>query len=209
MSWTAEKVVRLRELWGKGLTATEIGKDMGLSKNAVMGKVNREKLPLRSPARPPKSPVRTTSSGKRPVMKVVAVAQPPASATAESRRKASETYVKLRSGDRGAGAARIASNVAAFKPHVAGVRRPSAAARTKQAAPIRPPAPPSPAPEVQEKDGCVPRSAYAFGLCKWPVGNPKEPGFHFCGARAAEEKSYCEKHCAQAYVRRRTAAMAL
>jgi GcrA cell cycle regulator len=37
------------------------------------------------------------------------------------------------------------------------------------------------------------------GMCRWPVGDPKEEGFKFCGGTAAEGMTYCEHHCRLAY----------
>lgn len=37
--------------------------------------------------------------------------------------------------------------------------------------------------------------------CHWPIGHPREPGFHFCGAPAEPERPYCAEHCAVAYRR--------
>jgi GcrA cell cycle regulator len=35
--------------------------------------------------------------------------------------------------------------------------------------------------------------------CKWPVGDPHEPGFFFCGAEPVEGCVYCAGHMARAY----------
>ena len=42
MSWTEEKVAKLKELWGKGNTASQIAEIIGgITRNAVIGKVHR------------------------------------------------------------------------------------------------------------------------------------------------------------------------
>ena len=45
MSWTEEKVTKLKELWGKGSTASQIAEILGgVSRNAVIGKAHRLNL---------------------------------------------------------------------------------------------------------------------------------------------------------------------
>ena len=45
MSWTDEKVTKLKELWGKGNTASQIAEIIGgISRNAVIGKAHRLNL---------------------------------------------------------------------------------------------------------------------------------------------------------------------
>ena len=45
MSWTDEKVAKLKELWGKGNTASQIAEIIGeVSRNAVIGKAHRLNL---------------------------------------------------------------------------------------------------------------------------------------------------------------------
>jgi GcrA cell cycle regulator len=35
--------------------------------------------------------------------------------------------------------------------------------------------------------------------CKWPIGDPVDVDFRFCGARQRDGASYCEAHCRDAY----------
>ena len=45
MSWTEEKVAKLKELWGSGKTASQIAEIIGgVSRNAVIGKSHRMNL---------------------------------------------------------------------------------------------------------------------------------------------------------------------
>jgi GcrA cell cycle regulator len=59
MAWTEELIQELTQLWDAGHSASHIGKKLGVSKNAVIGKAHRLKLP----ARP--SPIRAESSALR------------------------------------------------------------------------------------------------------------------------------------------------
>ena len=36
-------------------------------------------------------------------------------------------------------------------------------------------------------------------ICKWPIGHPGEPDFHFCGRQANPGFPYCVEHCGVAY----------
>lgn len=52
MEWTEETIDRLRALWAEGHSTAEIGRRMGVSKNAVVGKAHRLSLTARpSPIR--------------------------------------------------------------------------------------------------------------------------------------------------------------
>ena len=36
--------------------------------------------------------------------------------------------------------------------------------------------------------------------CRWPLGDPRQDGFHFCGARQAPGRPYCELHWQMAFL---------
>ena len=58
--WTDDRIRELRQLWSEGHSTAEIGRRMGITKNAVVGKAHRLDLP----ARP--SPIRTGSALRPP-----------------------------------------------------------------------------------------------------------------------------------------------
>ncbi len=64
MDWTQEQIADLMRLWNDGLSTSEIGKRLGITKNAVVGKAHR----LHLSARP--SPI------KRVAMRLPLVKQP-------------------------------------------------------------------------------------------------------------------------------------
>lgn len=37
--------------------------------------------------------------------------------------------------------------------------------------------------------------------CRWPIGDPKDDNFHFCGKKVRIGQTYCEEHAAVAYVK--------
>lgn len=52
MEWTEELITHLQALWGEGRSSAEIGRAIGMTKNAVIGKAHRLNLPPRpSPIR--------------------------------------------------------------------------------------------------------------------------------------------------------------
>ncbi len=62
MSWTDERIEQLRNMWEKGLTASQIADELGgVSRNAVIGKAHRLGLKSRpSPVKATDKPVSYT-----------------------------------------------------------------------------------------------------------------------------------------------------
>ena len=57
MSWNDEKVTKLKNLWGKGNTASQIAEIIGgISRNAVIGKAHRLDLEARAPSKQSSAP---------------------------------------------------------------------------------------------------------------------------------------------------------
>ena len=39
-----------------------------------------------------------------------------------------------------------------------------------------------------------------ISTCRWPIGDPKDEDFHFCGEQTVTGKPYCLAHCQEAYL---------
>lgn len=158
MGWTAEKIEQLNKLWSEGMSITEIGKILGMTRNAVVGKAHRLGLAKRP------SPI-ARAPGPRPAAQPAPAAQPTRPVVAPAPAAAVSAPV-------------VEAPVVTPKP----------------ALPVMPqPVRPRPAPAFRA-------TRVANGpACRWPIGDPKSPDFHFCGSPSIEGKPYCEKHCAMAY----------
>jgi GcrA cell cycle regulator len=71
--WTDDRINALTNLWSEGLSTAEIGRRLGITKNAVVGKAHRLSLTPRP------SPVKTSSIVRprvKPAPKVVSISGP-------------------------------------------------------------------------------------------------------------------------------------
>ena len=150
MDWTPEQISELTRLWGEGLTTAEIGKRLGISKNAVVGKAHR----LHLPARP--SPIKRTVPRPQ-VFRQTATVRP--------------------SG-----------------PRMAAPRQTSQIAPPTSAQALR-------ALANQPSAKRLPMMALNSSTCRWPIGDPGDVEFHFCGENALDGKPYCSAHASIAYVK--------
>lgn len=66
--WNDEKIAKLKKLWQEGLTTGEIGKRLGVSKNAVVGKAHR--LGLKGRPSPIKRPETAAPAPKKEPVKI-------------------------------------------------------------------------------------------------------------------------------------------
>lgn len=140
VGWTEERVAKLTTLWEEGLSTSEIGKRLQVSKNSVIGKAHRMNLK----ARP--SPIRRN----------------PDSSQKQKLRSQKAAFAKDQKN-------KINNEIVNLKDTHDEWARPRA----------------------------MPRSA-----CRWPIGDPENPDFHFCRAKVVSGRPYCANHCAIAYLPR-------
>ena len=206
MSWTDERIATLKKMWEGGSTASQIADELGgVSRNAVIGKAHR--LGLKS--RP--SPVKANEK-KKPAVKAKPaapkpVAKRPVKPAAKPAPAAPIAPAKPAAALPPAPDASIPSqplpNKSSDLPKIVSVG-PGGFLRQgpgDQQAPI-PPAPPrrlvpaKPSAEIADKTSLLDLSDK---VCRWPMGHPGEPDFHFCGESVNPGFPYCVEHCGRAY----------
>lgn len=187
MSWTDDRVKKLRKLWSDGMSASQIAKALGgVTRNAVIGKAHRQGFLKRGEdgpdqerdaekPGPEKSARKKSEPAKKPAPKAKAAKPPPPKPTPEP------------------------EPVPAAPQRVAPVIR--------DASQPRAPGPPTPE-EVAARATLVEIEKMAKKLdllkltertCKWPIGDPAEQNFFFCGLPCDPSKPYCEHHIAIAF----------
>ncbi|MDE6481756.1 MAG: GcrA cell cycle regulator [Alphaproteobacteria bacterium] len=190
--WDNAMLKKLKALTGKGLSTAEIGKKLGMSKNAVVGKLNRlgwnskaggapvaqdkKALPAKeaskTPARAPKkeaasaAPKATPKKAAAPAKKAVEV--PKKSAPKKETPKKEVAAPK----EAKAAAPRVASSKTTNKTLAMHQR---IIQHSLEMANLKP------------------------NQCRWPIGDPDSEHFHFCGEQVFVGKPYCYEHCKQAY----------
>lgn len=150
MAWTEEMIQSLKDMWKQGLTTNEIAKNLGVSKNSIVGKVHR----LNLTARP--SPIKKKEE-------IAAEQAAAAAAAAEQAEKSSAKFTR-----------KITINTVEIKT-----------SETEKKSNSR-------GVELTELDNHT---------CRWPLGDPREENFCFCGKRVRGGQTYCEEHSAIAYVK--------
>lgn len=191
--WSDQRVNQLKKLWQQGKSASEIAETLGgVTRNAVIGKAHRLGLSGRpSPIKKPAAPAKKTTSK----------AASPTKAPARSVAKTST--------------AKPAATKAVPKP-------------TAKATPAKPAAKPVPTPTAPKKsvpthatkgtpfNPPLTQEVMARPLmvhdgevisildltertCRWPIGDPKDPAFGYCGAQSHPGFPYCAGHVAMAF----------
>jgi GcrA cell cycle regulator len=193
MSWTDERIERLKKMWHDGATASQIADELGgVSRNAVIGKAHRLGLEQRpSPVKPGEEKEKKAAP---------AASSPKAAPKAETAKPATAApaAAPAQPAQPGAPTGRPGPEMQYRSIGPGGFVRQGPG---DQQAPI-PPAPPrrlvpaKPSPEVADKTSLLDLNDR---ICKWPIGHPGEPDFHFCGEQANPGFPYCVQHCGVAY----------
>lgn len=205
MSWTEERIEKLTKMWEGGSTASQIAEELGgVSRNAVIGKAHR----LGLKARP--SPVKANDASEPAAAKPAKAAPPPPAEPRAAAPKATPAPAPAATATPAPAPAPAAARPvdptaipAPSHPRIVSVG-PGGFLRQgpgDQQAPI-PPAPPRrlvparPSPEIADKTSLLDLNDR---ICRWPMGHPGEPDFHFCGEKVNPGFPYCVEHCGRAY----------
>jgi GcrA cell cycle regulator len=208
MSWTDERIERLKTMWTNGSTASQIADELGgVSRNAVIGKAHRLGLEARpSPVKPgeEKEKVKKAAASKLSAPKAAAAPKtaPPAAAASVADVAPGDAPPgpgpKLTPAPQRPGPAPGDPQIQYRSVGPGGFIRQGPG---DTQAPI-PPAPPrrlmpaKPSAEVADKTSLLDLNDR---ICRWPMGHPGEPDFHFCGEQANPGFPYCVQHCGVAY----------
>jgi GcrA cell cycle regulator len=193
MSWTDERIERLKQLWKKGMTASQIADELGaVSRNAVIGKAHRLGLQARPSPVKPNEPAPAPAKAKAKAGAAPAEAKKPAEPAPKAQpRTASQASQPAPQAPSEPQPRIVSVGPGGFLRQGPGDQQP----------PI-PPAPPrrlvpaKPSAEVADKTSLLDLNEK---ICKWPIGHPGEPDFHFCGRPANPGFPYCVDHCGVAY----------
>lgn len=181
MSWTDERVEKLKELWTEGMSASQIAKVLGgVTRNAVIGKVHRLGLSNRGPGNGEEAKPADPAPKSKPAAKAAPAAEPAEAAPAPEPQAAAPVP---------APAARRTAPVIrdATQPRAPGAPTPEEEAARATLA------------EIEKIAKRIDLLDLTERTCKWPIGDPTEDDFAFCGLDAVPGKPYCQYHVAVAF----------
>ncbi len=218
--WNENMLKKLKSLMGKGLSTSEMGKKLGMSKNAVVGKLNRlgwnakatEKSDKKAPAKKTvaKKEVAKKTSAKKTETKVLKKTVAKTVKKSETKKVAKKTSVAPKKATPVKKATVKKVEKTAPKKEVKKTVKPAVEnKKTKSAkeAVVEKPVIKT-ASKKTKKDlalhelliqHALQMANLKSGQCRWPIGDPDSDNFHFCGAQVFNGKPYCYEHCRQAY----------
>lgn len=178
--WEDEDDFLLTKLWNEGHRTTDIGKQMGRTKNSIVGRAHRLRLPPRpSPIKYAKGPSLRAIGRRAPPKPIMDIPRWKArkNPSAELLPEQRMLYQRLR--QRG-----IDKETALSE------------ARANSLAMLATPYPERRGMRADYSD--LPESKRQ---CAYPIGHPDQPDFHFCDKKAVGNKSYCAEHCARTLIK--------
>ena len=226
MSWTDERIATLKTMWEAGQTASQIAEALGgVSRNAVIGKAHRLELQARpSPVKPNDPEAKAAAAAEasasvaapEPAADAVEVETPkpaPVAPTVVAAKPAAPVEPEPvaeepaddedEDDDEDEAAPAVAAPVRAPQPILRSVgpggflrQAPGEQQPPSTPAPPRRLVPAKPSPEMANKTSLLELNDR---ICKWPLGHPGEPDFHFCGKAVNPGFPYCVDHCGHAY----------
>jgi GcrA cell cycle regulator len=176
MSWTDERIDLLQKLWLQGMSASRIARELanGLTRNAVIGKVYRLGLSGR---------VKETAAGPgapRPLQRQT---------TRSPARQAAQPGHQQRAHHAAPGGAAFMRGNTALAVQAVAFEAPARNAEVRRQSEVVVPMT-EPVTILELRDS----------MCKWPIGDPTQSEFRFCGARKTPgDGPYCGCHAAIAY----------
>lgn len=181
MEWSDAIISQLRGFWAEGHSTAEIGRRLGVTKNAIVGKAHRLDLPARpSPIRrdPDAAPVRRAT-----VRRVEGPTLPPLMSAA--------TDCDAAPVQQAAPPPKPAPERVPVAPPPVVVSQPRPVLAIPRALVTAPPRPMA----------MAPRPYGRVVTCCWPLGEPGTREFRFCDTPSEPGRPYCEDHVRVAYVK--------
>lgn len=185
--WDNLMLKKLKALTGKGLSTSEIGKRLGMSKNAIVGKLNRlgwnAKAGGATTEAKPKETKKTSVATKETVKKTTTAKKTPVAKVVTPKKTAAKKAPVKKETPKKATVKPVAKKADTKK-----TEKKTAAANAKTLA-------------MHQRivQHALEMANLKPNQCRWPIGDPDSEHFHFCGETVFVGKPYCYEHCKQAY----------
>ena len=187
--WDSNMLKKLKTLVSKGLSASEIGKKLEVSKNAVIGKLNRlgwnakavestEKKSTKAKKDTKETKSVVKKADKKSVLKSL-ITKKTGKKTVNKKETAKKAVDKI-----SANTTKSNKKAVVEQPVIK-----TASKKTKK--------------DMALHELVIQHALQMANLkpnqCRWPIGDPDSESFHFCGEQVFSGKPYCYEHCRQAY----------
>ena len=193
--WDNATLKKLKALTGKGLSTSEIGKRLGMSKNAIVGKLNRLGWNAKAGGATAATDVteKKTTAAKKTVTKAKVTA---AKTVTAPKKTAAKVVATKKNTEKAMDKKSVAKKVATAKKTVSVKETTKKTEKSTKTAK-------NDAKSLAAHQRIIQHSLEMANLkpnqCRWPIGDPDSEHFHFCGETVFVGKPYCYEHCKQAY----------